>query len=353
MPLRFFLKPRQCAKWDLPVGLVRSVLLTAACLAAAQGLFVTVLRAQPSAQQTPPPATAANITDVPSLEKELDRIAVLLGSKPSPDALAGLRDSLPSQWTVNTTERTYTISTNYLRDQLAAGKPDDAKAWTEFLSAKVRSYAAERSPLPPNSRQELDRILSGPEFAAVHPPTAWDIFRQRLAAWLERQFARLFSQLDRYPIGGQILFWIVMVAAVGFIAFSVFRFVASRDRMESMAPQEIVTVYRTWQEWIHAARQAAARADYREAVHSTYWAAISRLQDAEVLPKDTSKTPREYLRALAEPSQPGSLTPATSREPLSVLTSRLERIWYGNRHAASEDFADSLRQLERLGCRLD
>jgi hypothetical protein len=328
----------------------RTVLLTAVFVLVTPVLLLASPRAQSPAPQFPAPVAT---TDVPSLTNELDRISDLLDKKPSPDALTDLRNSLPNQWTVNTPERTYTISTDYLRNQLSAGKADDARAWSVFLSKELHGYTIQDSSIPVNSRAELDRILAGPEFAAVHPPTSWDIFRQRLAAWLGRQFERLFSRFDRYPIGGQILFWVIIAVAVGFIALSVFRFLASRDRVESMPPQEIIAVYRTWQEWIRAARAAAVRNDFREAIHSAYWAGITRLQDADVLPKDTSKTPREYLRSLSEPSKPGSLSPTTCRGPLSVLTSRLEQIWYGNRRAASEDFSDSLRQLESLGCHLD
>src|SRR6202030_212073 len=111
-----------------------------------------------------------------------------------------------------------------------------------------------------------------------------------------------------------------------------------------------------WQEWIHAAREAAARGDFREAVHSAYWAGISRLEETGVLPRDRTKTPREYLQLIdARPlaAELDSHAAQDYKKPLAALTSRLERIWYANRLARLEDFDDTLRHLEALGCSLE
>ena len=98
---------------------------------------------------------------------------------------------------------------------------------------------------------------------------------------------------------------------------------------------------------------AASRGDFREAVHCTYWAAIVRLEDISILPQDRTKTPREYLRLVTEPAL-GELAPQPHyRLPLAAMTSQFERIWYANRPAGPEDFQESLRQLEALGCQLE
>ena len=44
--------------------------------------------------------------------------------------------------------------------------------------------------------------------------------------------------------------------------------------------------------------------------------------------------------------------PRNRKEPLRILTSKMERSWYAGRGASAEDFQDSLRQLEALGCPL-
>jgi hypothetical protein len=120
-----------------------------------------------------------------------------------------------------------------------------------------------------------------------------------------------------------------------------------------MPSQNIVVAHRTWQEWIRAVRDAATRNDFREAVRSAYWAGVTRLQDSGALPRDQSKTPREYLQALSEPYSAEGPSASRTREALSILTNRLEQIWYADRRASSDDLSVALRQLETLGCQLE
>src|SRR5207302_5983647 len=214
-------------------------------------------------------------------------------------------------------------------------------------------YSAKPATSSPPARGELERILKRPEFEAVRPPSPSELLRQRVEAWIEQMLLRLLGGIGQHPLGGQILFWFLVIAAVGVVAMWVFRFFASRDRVNALPPSVDVTAVRTWQEWIRAAREAAKQGNFREAVHSAYWAGIARLEDDGVVPKDRTKTPREYLRLVVE-SAPGELGPAPApREPLAALTSGLERAWYANRGARAEDFHESLRHLEALGCSLE
>jgi hypothetical protein len=291
--------------------------------------------------------------DVPSFSAELHRLSAVLEKNPSTNEMADLRDSLPRRWTVSTPERTYSISSEPLRNQLTALSSQKARIWVQRLATEVESFSATPVASSPQARAQLDRILAGSEFAGVRPPSAWELFRRRIELWLEQMFLRLFGAIGRHPIGGRILFWLLAVVAVGCIALWLFRFLSSRDRIDSLPPSASIFASRTWQEWIRAAREAASRGDFREAVHSAYWAGIVRLEDSGVVPKDRTKTPREYLRIVSEP-HPGELASRPShREPLAALTSRLERIWYANRAAGPEDFRESLRQLEALGCPLE
>jgi len=151
-------------------------------------------------------SSSVNVTyNVQSFVVEQRRLAVLLGKKISAQQLAELRDSLPPIWNVQTSEGGYSISSEFLKTQLASGNVGSAKAWVDHVIQHAQAYAGEVSGTSA-SRDELTRILAGSEFAAVHQPSAWDIFRQRLAAWVNRQLLRIFSGLARYPIGGQILF---------------------------------------------------------------------------------------------------------------------------------------------------
>jgi hypothetical protein len=81
------------------------------------------------------------------------------------------------------------------------------------------------------------------------------------------------------------------------------------------------------------ARRAAAAGLWREAIHFTYWAAISRLESKRLWPADRARTPREYLALVAsdDPRRPG----------LATLTGSFERVWYGGRPAAESDYRNA------------
>jgi hypothetical protein len=137
------------------------------------------------------------------------------------------------------------------------------------------------------------------------------------------------------------------------LAFLAYRLLTQGDRIDSLHPEPVRMRSRSWQEWIRAAREAAARGEYRDAIHAAYWAGITRLQDAGALPLDRAKTPREYLRALSAPRAPEQEPTEKYKEPLSKLTTNLELAWYANRRAGSAEYSDTLQQAEALGCRLD
>jgi Domain of unknown function (DUF4129) len=306
------------------------------------------LRAQ-SAGRSAASAAASSFYDLAAFAGELKRISTTLETNPSTAQLSSLRDSLPAEWIVTTPERQYSISSAPLRHLLVGSSPEKAQAWIGHLQEELSAYA-NPAPSSQQPRVQLDRILARPEFGAARPPTAWELLRRRVVEWFQRLLARIFAGIARYPLGGKVLFWLLVIGAVSAIAALVFRFFANRDRVTPLPATPQGTAGRMWQEWIHAAREAAKLGNYREAVHSAYWAGIARLEDLGAVPKDRTKTPREYLRLIAEPPA-GQLAPnPLQRDPLAALTQRLERVWYANRGAAPEDFTDSLRQLEALGC---
>ena len=304
-----------------------------------------------SAGVSGPQSSTGKIYDVTSFVAELHRLDVALQGKPSASRIEELRKSVPSSWTVSTPEHTHSISTKPLRDRLNASSAAKAEIWIEELQAEIES--SQRYPTDAAlARPELNKILAGPGFVGVHPPNALDLFRQRVAAWLGRMFLRLFENISRHPIGAELLFWFLLIAGVAFVALCLFRYLSRGSDMNSFRPASSIVTTRTWQDWIRAARQAAARGDFREAVHSAYWAGIARLEETGALERDRTKTPREYLRLVKTRSAAGDAR-ENCMEPLTTLTSRMERIWYAKREAKPEDFSDSLRQLEALGCPLE
>jgi hypothetical protein len=290
--------------------------------------------------------------DVTSFGAELHRLDVILRHKPSPAKISDLRKSLPSAWNLYTPEQSYTISTEPLQAQLDARSADKAAAWIELLLGEIKGSHAN----PSNSvaaQQELNHILAGPEFAGVRPPSALQLLRARVLAWLNKMFLKFFKAMGQHPIGAEILFWLLLIGGVAFVALWIFRFLSGRGSMARLNAQSPMVTTRSWQEWLRRARQAANRGDFREAVRSAYWAGITRLEDLGAVPRDRTKTPREYLHMVTTPRSEQEGLTGNVREPLRLLTLRMERTWYANHSAVPEDYSDSLRQLEALGCPLE
>src|SRR6202012_1519719 len=114
---------------------------------------------------------------------------------------------------------------------------------------------------------ELENILADSRFAAVAPPGWWEVQRQKIYHWIGQLFDRLFSGMGRHPLGAEILFWVLIAGAVGFVAMLVWRYFARRDGSGNWQATPAPVRLRSWQEWLGAAREAAGRGDYRQGGH--------------------------------------------------------------------------------------
>lgn len=268
--------------------------------------------------------------------------------------IAQVLATLPAQWGISTPEGSYTISTQPLRDLIAAQvqtpRGDNllqAKAWLEHLAAHLDGSSVElRSADIAN--QELTRILARREFEGVGPPTQWELLQERIRIWLGRFFERLFGFVAQYPTESRIFFWTLIGGAV--VTFLVWLF-RRWDRTELVLmkiPGDASP--RTSNQWILAARASSAQGDFRKAIQCTYWAAIVRLEELGTLPRNRPHTPREYL-GLVSTSRSGG--PSQYSAPLSALTTQLERCWYAGMTATAQDYSACLCALEAFGCRVD
>jgi hypothetical protein len=311
-----------------------------------------------------PAAAGSNVyPDVSSFAAELQRIGrAIVKEKANPAGLATLRKALPAHWEVTTGEHRYTLSSELLDSLLRAAEAEKeakkiaAKAraaadWSFDLASQARGYAGVQTDGRVNARPALEQILSRREFGGVRPPSRWDLFRQRIIRELENLVVRILQSIGRHPIGASIFFWAILVAVVVWLAVMLFRYWTRRAALEELQAPDSVAYVRTWQEWIQAAREAASRGDFREAVHSAYWAGISSLEDNQMVRKDRTRTPREYMRLVSNSTQLVA-TGRKTREALSALTVILEQVWYGRRPASNQDFAQALQSVEALGCHL-
>jgi hypothetical protein len=191
----------------------------------------------------------------------------------------------------------------------------------------------------PQERTVLNQVLTGREFRNLKQAAQGPTAAERVTNWIYRAFEWLGRQQTRARWVGRALVWgFLTLVGVGLIWGLLqmerrwrIRLVPDADR-----PAPGAASARDWQLWLNDAREAAARGQWRVAIHFLYWAAISRLESKKLWPADRARTPREYL-ALVAPDDP-------RKSGLGSLTREFEWTWYGGRPAAESDYhrADEL-----------
>jgi Domain of unknown function (DUF4129) len=327
-------------------------------------LAVLALPARTRAQDAADAAQAARGTSFTpeTFTAELRQLEARLQSKSiSTEQLAAVRSSIPGSWEIDSAGSHYSVSSRQLVSMLRIAQNnsglrgeqlDAARAWLSNLSQQVEEYSDSRSRDDAPPREKATAILARRQFAGVGSSDPRAALRRKINEWLQRFFEWLFGGIGRHPIATETFFWLVVAGIVAWLSMMLFRFWMRGAKLESIEKIATVAFRRPWQEWIRGAREAAARGDFREAVHSTYWAGISRLETLGALEPDPARTPRESLRLLDDLGAEGIHATTQQRESLAALTLCLERVWYGHRAAGANDFQDCLRRAEELGCRV-
>ena len=261
----------------------------------------------------------------------------------------GKMPPIPESWAVEMPERQYTVSTAPLRDLLTPPQSnlrlDQARRWLDHLASELEAASSDVAGAS-DARKKLDGILAQQMYAGIRPPTAMEQFRRRVIAWIQQEFARLFQFMADYPAGGYILFWLLIAGVGGWMVVWLIRYWQQDLTVSGLPPAALPARAIRWNEWLKAAREAVDKGDTRLAIHCVYWAAISHLEESGALAGVRANTPREVLRVVA--AGPG----LALREPLSALTTKFERFWYAGNAAGPDDFRESLRNLEALGCKV-
>jgi hypothetical protein len=94
---------------------------------------------------------------------------------------------------------------------------------------------------------------------------------------------------------------------------------------------------------MNEAQVALASGEFRDAVHLSYWAAISSLERSGAWAPDKARTPREYLRLIA-PSSP-------ARPLLDEISRVFEVVWYGQSVPSQAECKEFLSRVEKIACR--
>ena len=310
---------------------------------------------------TDAPLTAAPLT-VDQYRAELDSLLSATqeldsSGKPTPQLL---KDVSPS-WRVHTDQREFEISAEGLRRDVRRYEKEKNAANASVIRDRLQSLRSdldgyEKPPVDASaSRAELNSILARPEFSEDHGPKwleglrEWfDGVRESLLELLRRAvmflfhiFQRLFGLSSIPTIGKYVVYGLIGLAVLAFSYFA-YRTIVRGSELEGVALANLPVSAKEWVVWLSEARAAAAKREWRDAIHLGYWAGISFLERQGMWKPDRARTPREYLRLLGANEY---------RETLTALTRIFELAWYANRGASERSFSETLQELEKLGCR--
>lgn len=299
-----------------------------------------------------PAAKAADTIDLASYEALLKQYSERIESaKNDPSEIARIGRTLPKSWNVQAGSTSVSVSTEELRraceqgERVGEGKKEAAPAAEQRL--RMMEKAAEdlekaaKDSQSDRAKQELDKVFARTEFSSLNGPSWLQQWNARVGRWLEKQIEKVLRALNVPPTIGRIVFWPVIVISLLFLGYLVYRLLTGRAvavpaMIEARSPPEKTHL------WWAEALAAAERRDFREAVHCGYWAAITRLEERQLVAEEKTRTPREYLRMLD--------THPVERGILREQTTRLERVWYGCREATAADWSSARLELEKMGC---
>lgn len=281
-------------------------------------------------------------------ELELDRCAE---SVKNPNELHQLRSSLAPVWYVRVGNSRVPVSTEPITSELRKleVRPEDAAKIIRDLNSRLTAMRTAAAALEDAgqrknaeaARARLDKILARKEFQGAKGPSAADLLLARINRWIVEKLARLFTRLHIGAKTGNALAWGVIILAFLSLCFMVWRWLSGKPPIAESVPTAKAAPSDARQ-WVVEALAAADRADFREAIHCAYWAAVTKLEDMNVLARDRARTPRESLRLLEHhPNE---------ERMLRGLTTHFELIWYGYRPVSPNDWSHVKEQLEKMGC---
>jgi len=255
---------------------------------------------------------------------------------------------LPQSWPVHTEQRDFEISTEGLQRDVRRYNNERNAVNAAAIRTRLDGLRREIDGFgktPPEvlaERKALDTILARREFRDVSGPTWMDRLKRWMLERLFRFLRRLFGSSTIPAVGKYFVYGLIGIAGLALL-YLVYRSIFSSQEFEEVVPRDLPISAKEWTIWLSEARAAAARGDWRDAIHLAYWAGISFLEREGFWKPDRARTPREYLRLISSQSE--------QRETLTVLTRIFELTWYAKRDASEQTFSQTLEQLEKLGCR--
>ncbi|MGJ5815963.1 DUF4129 domain-containing protein [Paludibaculum fermentans] len=255
--------------------------------------------------------------------------------------------TLPAEWVVDVSGETFTFSTAPLKAHLQSGSKKEQRAgisaWLDFLADSLDSGTAAAP--DPSAAAKLKRILARPEFRPPQPPNQWDLFWKEFGRWVEALLERLFGFTGQHPGSIQAFLWLLLIGASGTLVYLLMRSWRQETRTSPLSPGRPPDPSLNSAAWLAAAQATRRQGDVAGSIQCCYWAGVTHLQEAGLLPPHFSHTPREHLRLLAGRQE--------VKAALGILCTRLERCWYARAVPDDQDLATCFGALKDLGCPVD
>ena len=321
-PRRFFVPRRTRLHAGLTLGLSLCAAAPTLVAETPPGISIAVFQSQVTTaagtvSACAAAASACRADHLPPLTETVSRSAVDAAFRVD---WRWLRDALNAATTSSPADRVPSMQA--ARDHLAEWSTDAGNA---SLPVTTIPFS--------NARSAANRVLARSEFQAAEGPSWLDRQVARLENWIFKLFMGMAGIGSRNPWLAPLVEWSCFLLAGGGLLFFVRRSLARQTlRMALHEGTALATRHADLAaaDWLRLAEEQAGAADWREATHSLYWAAIASLEARRAWRANPTRTPREYLRLL----RPGSDAAAALRE----LTRGFERIWYGQGEAKEEDF---------------
>jgi hypothetical protein len=287
-----------------------------------------------------------------------DMLSATLPLDSSVSAIPPAFHRLPVTWHVHSDQRDFDISTEGLQRDIRRYEKDRTADNALAVRARLLSLRREMDgyeKLPADvsaNRTKLNSILAQPEFASRNP--GWlDRIDKRIEAFLVKLRGAVISFLlgilrrlfgwSAIPTVSKFVVYALIGAALLALIYIVYRTIWRDQDDTEIVPRDLPVSAKEWAIWLAEARAAAAKGEWRDAIHLAYWAGISFLERQGFWKPDRARTPREYLRLLSASSE--------HHATLAALTRVFELAWYAKRDASEVTFSQTLAELEKLGCR--
>ncbi len=244
----------------------------------------------------------------------------------------------------------FRISNAQLQSQISgveaskdAGRKDKLAALQRTVADRIKSLDSYMQPVDPTVQPKLKQILSNKDFKRVGSQSSDAIVQELLMKLLIKLFSLIAKNPDHAALFAKIVVWTFVALIAAFLLWKLYKWALQARPID--VSREIIPFApsaKSWHQWMNEARAALAAGNFREAVHSSYWAAISHLESSGAWLPDKARTPREYLRLISRTNP--------SRALLSEISRVFEVVWYGERTPAQAECEAFLARVEQIAC---